>query len=310
MAFSKKTISILSSIALSVLLIVGAYGLSSLSSLVGIADAGSTDALLKAYAEKDTDSDGLFDWQESLYNTDPTNAHSVNKTVTDSEAVTQGLLKPKFESEQQTTVTVNTDIPGVDAKPGTLTDSFSRKFFEQYLTKRGAGAPNDAELKSFVESAAADLDRQTKISPAYTMRDVLNGNTGADGVAKYIQDMDRAVSANSPTAEKKDAFERFADYVNGADDSALTRVRTVGAAYSATGAAIMKVPAPLPIKEAHVRVANAYFVLGSVLADMGKMDSDPLRALVGASRYIDAWKEANEALANLASVVQAHVSGN
>ena len=66
MAFSKKTISILSSIALSVLLIIGAYGLSSLSSLIGIADAGSTDALLKAYAEKDTDSDGLFDWQESL----------------------------------------------------------------------------------------------------------------------------------------------------------------------------------------------------------------------------------------------------
>ena len=36
-----------------------------------IADAATSAELLKAYATKDADQDGLPDWQEALYGTDP-----------------------------------------------------------------------------------------------------------------------------------------------------------------------------------------------------------------------------------------------
>src|SRR3989344_3578766 len=54
--------------------------------------AESTAELLKAYAAKDTDGDGLPDWQEALYGTDPTNPRSVQASMTDAEAVAKGLV--------------------------------------------------------------------------------------------------------------------------------------------------------------------------------------------------------------------------
>ena len=91
------------SVAIFLLLIVTAYGMSGpLPFHTSTAGAESTHDLLVSYASKDTDNDGLPDWQESLYGTDPNNAHSVNATVTDGEAVTQGLVKARFATATTT----------------------------------------------------------------------------------------------------------------------------------------------------------------------------------------------------------------
>ena len=71
--FSTKAGSITIAVAFAVIVITGAWFLSKPGG-ASLANAESTEALLKSYAIQDTDGDGLPDWEESLYGTDPKKA--------------------------------------------------------------------------------------------------------------------------------------------------------------------------------------------------------------------------------------------
>jgi hypothetical protein len=120
---STKTTSIFISTACAVALVVSAFVLSSSQgpSRVG---AESSEELLRAYAEKDTDGDNLNDWLEVLYGADPHNPHSLDASLTDREAVDAGKAPPKFASEAAPEVDIGATLdvlPGGDATAGSLT---------------------------------------------------------------------------------------------------------------------------------------------------------------------------------------------
>lgn len=304
MATSTRTLSILGSLGISLLLIIGAYIISSPWFGVSTADAQDAQALLQTYAGKDTDSDGLFDWQEALYKTDPANAHSVDPTLTDLEAVEQGLVEPRFKSEEKDVPDEFYHITDKVADPNSLTDQFSKQFLEEYLSGRGGTPPTNAELQSFVKDAVEELNRRTAESPRYRLANLLTRSGTPEDIAEYIAEMDTAVTSNSPTYNEADALEHYADYVGYENKASLERVREVAGNYTATAEAIMKVRVPTPLHEEHLALANAYANFGGIVGDMGAMDTDPLLGLVGANRYIDAWQATVQSIVSMAQKVR------
>lgn len=304
MALSTRTSTILGSLVLGAAFIGGAFLLSSPNFGIGSAGAQSAEELLQAYASADTDGDGLPDWQEVIYGTDPENPSSVQADLTDLEALEEGLIEPKFRSSKPAPPEGFSTVSEIEAGPDTLTDQFSRTFLEKYLLTRGESAPSSAELQSFVSDAAADLSRQAEEAPAYRIANLSTRGSSAEDIAQYIQDLDRAVSSNSPSFNERDAFEHFADYILNGNEESLTRVAEVGKNYTDTAQAIVAVRVPPQFSSAHLALANKYATFGSILADMASMDTDPLLGLVGATRYIDAWQATMESIFALAQTVQ------
>lgn len=296
MAFSTRTkyIAVALVIAASS---VGAAFLLSGHSVISQANAGSTEELLKAYASKDTDGDGLMDWQESLYGTDEKNAHSVDATLTDKAAVEQGLVKPKFESEKPELS--EGDIPGTVVAEDTLTDRFAKEFFGTYLQEQDAGTPSEADVQAFVNSEIAKLPASE--GAHYSSSSVTKVAGGEEALRTYAADAEGAFALHTVSLPKGE-LEYFEDAVYRDDATALANIKRISDAYTGVASAFVKVKVPSEAAVAHLRAANALSRIGAIEGDMAAFGKDPLRGFVGLGSYEAAVTELNASFADLYKV--------
>ncbi len=268
------------------ILVIGAYIASGRQVPILSVNAESSEELLKEYAVKDTDSDGLADWEEALYGTDPRDAHSVRATLTDKEAVTQGIATPRYagQSFAAATSTVAVEVPGVPAAPDSLTEQFSRLFFSNYMTTRGDAPPSPEAAQSFVTSAVAELTATHGQTIAYAAGEVRVSGSGAAALRTYAVAVENAFFANDP---KQTASELayFQDAVQKGDTSGLSKLAIISNAYAGLGRDLMTISVPTEAATAHLSFANAVARLSTSVADMGAFEKDPLRAMLGLGQY-------------------------
>ncbi len=299
--YSIRTIGIIFASTLSVVFVVIAVLISGpLPFGLNKANATSTHDLLVSYAAKDTDSDGLPDWQEALYGTDPNNSHSVSPSATDGEAVSQGLVKPKFASATSTPVDASS-VPGVDAGPKTVTDQFARALFSQYLAQHTTDTPTPEAVAKFVEAGVADLTASQESPDAYNQGQVRVVGSGPDALIMYAASEENAFKAHTIASEKSEV-DYFADAVEKNDLTALAQVKKIGVAYGAIARAYIAVSVPREAAVPHLAVANALARVGADITDMSTMQSDPLLSYLGLAKYQKDVAELSTALAALNAV--------
>lgn len=303
MAHSTRTLRIVAASALALIMIGSAYALSGPLPFWNVVEAQSAEELLREYAARDSDSDGLPDWQEALYGTDPHNPESFQAGMLDGEAVAQGLIEPRVLVRPEGEPTDPESIPGTNAGPNSLTDRFAQAILTQYLQNRGTNRPTQAEIMSFVESAVSELSLTSSHPNRFTMQDVLNAPSGHDGLAAYAANAERAFRENASPAGKNELL-YFSDALKG-QTGAVSSIELISANYEAVANALIKVPVPPEARQAHLGLANALMQLSEVSADMASIETDPLRALMGIGlyeKYAQAWIAA---LSNMSAVFAA-----
>jgi hypothetical protein len=292
-SFSRKT-GIIGALVIAGVLVVGSVlitnkGLSFLSP--NSVNAESTQALLQAYAARDSDNDGLPDWEEALYGLDPNNPHSFSPNMTDGEAVAQGLVKPKFLSESASstadTASSTDALPNaITAAPGSLTEQFSQSLLTQYLNQssNNGAQMSDADIATFAQNAMQTFAQQHSQQDVYALGQVKTGGTGNSALQKYAVAAEQAITANTVnTSESEISY--FSDAIEKNDPTALKQVAAIGAAYTGLAPALMQIQVPQEAQQAHLEIANASARLGGDITDLSTMNSDPLRAYIGLEQY-------------------------
>jgi hypothetical protein len=252
------------------------------------ANAASTQALLQAYATRDSDGDGLPDWEEALYGLDPHNAHSFSPDMTDGEAVARGLVKPKFLISDTASSTASTtdDLDGSVSAPGSLTAQFSQILLTQYLTESSNddGTPSDTDLTTAAQIALQTFAQTNEHQNEYTIAQVQVGNTGQDAMKKYAADAENVFAENNPGTQENELI-YFSDVVEKNDPNALKNLIAIGNSYTDMAPAFMKLQVPIEAENSHLEIANAMYRLGADVTDMSMLNSDPLRAYFGLAQY-------------------------
>lgn len=294
MAHSTRTLPLIVASVTAVVLVAGAYVLSGPIPFIDRVTAESSDELLRSYAVKDSDADGLTDWQESLYGTDPTNPTSFRADLLDGEAARQELLTPKTILPTQD---LTTDLPGVDPAPSSLTEEFSRAFLGQYLLTRGAEPPTQEEMATFVSDAIAELVRTSLASPRYAASDVrVAAGDDAAAFRTYMKEMQAVSDAHEPLLEDRDvALIRKA--IEQSDAEALASLDDMSETYADLAEAVMEVRAPRSAVAAHAATANALSYLSIATGNVAKYADDPIRTLLGIGEYRESIRLTLEALA-------------
>lgn len=282
MAYSTRTVPIIIASVVAILLVAGAYVLSGPIPLIDRVTAESSEELLRAYAVKDTDSDGLTDWQEELYGTDPANPTSFRADLLDGEAARQELLTPKSLVREQEDLTE--DLPGTDPAADSLTEAFSKKFLAQYLSTRGTVPPTEAELIAFVEDAMTDLVREAAAHPQYSVQDAQVTANDVQEYRTYAANAAAALSGNAVSADKED-LAYFAAAVNGGDTASLKKLEKLSGAYTTIAAALFAVEVPRDMRTSHVAAVNAFDGLGTATAHLAELEDDPILAMLGIAEY-------------------------
>lgn len=247
-------------------------------------------SFLQAYndADRDSDNDGLKDWEEILWKTDPNKADTDGDGTPDAEEIKQNrnplvagpndeLKKTEEKSKTATTTT------------RTLTDKISEEFAVQYLTAAGTaeGALDIFQKKSIAESLIESLSRDAllykdrfsssdiRVAQSASQDSIKNYlNTTGDFLNKTFADLgepeisivDRALSA-----EKYEDLKKLDAYI---------------AAYQKTVEFLKKQSVPENYASLHLELMN--IMQNAAVADsfMRVTDKDPARGLMGLSLYV------------------------
>lgn len=292
--FTQRT-NIILSLIIAAGCIAAAFFLSGRATITPV-NAESTQELLKAYATKDTDSDGLADWQEDLYGSDPANPRSIDRSMTDKEAVDAGKAELRFKSEEPE-ISLGS-VPGIEAAPNTLTERFAQEFLGQYLLTHGTGVPTEEALTAFVNDAIASLDENP--TPSFSVSSIGSAPQGTS-LESYVGAAEAALLTPTVRAKESEIF-YFSDAVYKSDAEALEALATISASYDTLASAFAKVPAPSEARAKQLRTANALAHMGEVIGKMASYGEDPLLAFVGFGQYETAAFELAASFADFQSV--------
>lgn len=284
MKVSERTLRISGASLIALLMIGGAYALSGPSLLSSrIAGAESTEALLAAYASKDTDTDSLPDWQETLYGTDPARQDTDGDGVSDAEAVRQGLVKPSALASQLPEDPTGEDfveqLPGTDPAPGSITERFSRSFFDQYVAASN-GLPMDDVTRQQLTKKLFDQISQTVSQELESKYSSISVRTGATvSVVDYAAAVESVIISNDVQEGGNDPLVLMQRLIEEGDESARAKLEVLAASYRSIAIGLSEVRVPAQLAEDHARLVRSFDSLYRATRMVSKYEQDPLGTL-------------------------------
>lgn len=281
MTFTPRTVRIAGALVIAVLLVGVSYVLSGPSFLSSqIVGAESTDELLTAYAAKDTDADGLPDWQESLYGTDPAKSDTDGDGIKDGEAAAQGLLSTQklLTDTSQKPISVD-DIPGPLAKPGTLTDEFSKIFFERYMQNWNGEPLSDADQKALLTNLFGEFTARAQklLNSNYT--GVVVRKSADVTVLQYAGAVERVIQTNEVAEGAGSPIELANKFVEDNDRGALLKLKSLATAYRKISDGLIATQVPYELADTHLELIRAFDTLSRSTDVLSKYEEDPLAVL-------------------------------
>lgn len=298
-----RTLHLALASSIAVALIVSAYVFSGpFSFRPSTVDAATAESLLKAYATKDSDSDGLPDWQESLYGTDPTNPESVRAGVQDGDAVTQGLVKPKFESAQLPAPIDAESIPGTLPTDDSVTAQFSQAFFKSYMDAGGqtmTASDQQALLTKLMQDFTTRAQKLV-VSP-YTLVSVHTDTTIS--LISYTDSVERIILTNDVATGGGNPLDLMDAYINNGDASARTKLVTLGTSYAAIARELADMHVPPTLSSTHLVLMQSFDSLARATRLVANYEKDPIAVLGALAIYQPASTSAVDAFNKLAAAI-------
>lgn len=293
---------------LAVVIVAGAYTLARGIESPDVAQASAETALLQAVATKDSDSDGLADWEETLYGADPHTPDTFNLGMTDGEAVAKGLVVPKALND----ISVATSSPagisadGLPPPPaeGTLTADFAKNFFTSYLAAKQANGGADlseSDMKDVADKAVSSLS-SVAVAPDYkSVKDLTVSGSGADALKAFAVSAEAVFLKNTADATKT-PIGYLKSILEDNDATAFPHLSSLAGMYRGSAAGLAAIPAPRELSADRLALVNALMRMSQVTLDFTKADTDPLATILALQQYTDVAQELADTFLNIGRV--------
>lgn len=292
MAYSLRNWRTLAALLFAVVVVCGAYVAARTGGRPRVAEASTETALLEQIASKDSDGDGLPDWEEALYGTDPHKIDTRGLGMTDGEAVAKGLIVPQATA----------DIPQATSSPsgsaasdygltapaeGSLTDTFAKNFFTLYLNAKQANngaALTEQQTSDLANQAMAELTASVAPAPDFkSMHDLTVSGSGPDALRAFAASAENVLAAQQ-NHESKSELLYLQDALNG-DASALTHIKIIANSYTGAARGISVLPVPTELASADLALINAMERVGEISGNFLSAETDPITTMLALEQY-------------------------
>lgn len=250
--------------------------------------------------EKDSDSDGLKDWQETLWHTDPNSRDSDADGTSDGEEVLASRDPAKVGPDDAYTQATPPPVPVItpyaysyDQNLGeTLTEKVGINLASNYLSAKSKGAydvSTGAELVGNISSEALYAEIYTD----YGLADLKLATDAITTPNAYFSAVDRAVSRLTSSPYKD--VEIIAAALQTEDYSKLASLSIQASAYSRVRNDLLAINVPVEYASLHLRAVRAFDTIARSLEDIKERGAnDPVLILREISRYQLAISEITE----------------
>lgn len=284
MTASRSRWGIYAALCASAVLVLGAYLLATHGARTPLAEASTESALLAQVAARDSDNDGLPDWEESLYGTDPHNPDTRGLGMTDGEAVNRGLVVPRAVVPDPAN---STSATSTESAPTTLTDIFLRNFTTLYLSakEQASGATlTSAQTSQLADQAVNNLlDNLTLATSPRTAADLTVSGSGPNALRGYAAAAEVVFLAHKSTATTSE-MRYFRSAVDG-NSGATTQLSAIAASYRDDAAGLLVLPVPQELQGADLALINALRHLSDIIDDLARVTDDPLASMLALRLY-------------------------
>lgn len=246
--------------------------------------ASSSSANLTT-SQIDSDKDGLFDWEEALYGTDPNKADTDGDGTSDGEEVTLGrnpLIKgPKdFLTSKDNPIATSTEKETL-----TLTDTFARGFFAQFMNAQQSGTkitPDNAN--QFANDYLKTTTLPSISAKQYTQVDLSLTDSDQTNILNYEKAMTAVFAKYWPKGGTNELTIMQQAFTKN-DTKALDGLTTVISAYQNTLRNVLALSVPKLVAPLHLNVINSLGAYIETLRMIQLAYTDPLSGLVGLNAY-------------------------
>lgn len=297
---------VLTATLFSVALVFGVYFFARGVESPPVAQASTESALLQAVATKDSDNDGLPDWEEALYGTNPRVADSSRLGMTDGEAVSRGLIVPVAIA----------DVPGVPAsgsstatpEDDTLTTAFAKTFFTLYVAAKKAkdgGDLSEGEMNDVATKALESLSSSVAPVPDFkSAKDIKVSGSGPDALKAFAVSAEAVLLKNTSIATTSEI--RYLEHaIENDDEKAIPYIASIASAYRGSAAGLSVLPVPVELAKENLAVINALMRAGQVISDFTVVNSDPLVTMLALKQYPQAILGLGNAFIQIGTVYKA-----
>lgn len=235
--------------------------------------------------ETDRDKDGLFDWEETLWHTDPQKTDSDGDGTKDSDEVTQNRDPAKAGPNDELS---RADVSGSgSASAGTaattsltVTQTVSREMFASYLTLKQSGQLNEENQQKLIDAIVEDTQKRVA-PPSISITQLHIEGSGAAAMKAYSEKL-KAVMLPLATAQKQNEFVLLQGTLLAADSTAASDFATMIARYKQLADAMKTMTVPAEAAQLHLELINGILAVTDQYEALSVMRTDPIRAYAAA----------------------------
>lgn len=234
-----------------------------------VINGGANDSVADLI-NKDSDKDGLKDWEEALYGTDQNNKDSNNNGILDGTEVHKQNVAKNNQNGEATITT---------------TDQFGQQFFVAASALKNAGKFDPETVKDTAKIIYSNI-KQEEITPLYTINDlsVIKNATDAEILA-YSKNLGTVIQKYSKYNLGQE-ITVISTALETSDQTLPAKLLPYITAYTNIAKDTVEVAVPEKIAQLHLDLINNYRGTADSLKIVGKIFYDPLLSMNGLSQYL------------------------
>lgn len=234
--------------------------------------------------QKDSNNNGIPDWEESLWGLDPFSNGSSNKEF---------ILAKRETLARENNLTPNTN------QSLSENETLSREFFSIIMSLQQSGNLDETSMQSVGDTIGEKITA-TPIADIYTSTALLQVKNNPANIDSYRQSMSNLMTkyANKDIG-KELTFISVGLSTN--DPGALVEAGNVASSYESFSKDLMKIQVPNTLSATHLSLANDYGKVAKSVEGMSQMLADPIigmKAIINYKKYTDDLVSDMEKLSN------------
>lgn len=225
----------------------------------------------QALIEKDTDGDGVRDWEEILWGT------NINL------ASTFGMPDKEYINNKRKDVALVNNTSVVNTENLNDTDKFSREFFSTIIALKESGNLNSFNIANLATKFSSDLGSTANLAQNYTSEDIkLSSDTLTEKKAYYSKFSKALADAyNNGMGYELVALSDFAK----SEDLNNAQIIKISNYYKALTKALLEMKAPPSAQKMHLDLVNISDNMYLIFKNISQVENDSLIGLIAISQF-------------------------
>lgn len=222
---------------------------------------------------RDSDGDGVRDWEEFLWNLDPNNKDSNGNGLPDAEELEVRKIALRGTATVATSTTTST-----------FTDTFSREFFVAFSALKQSGNLTTSNIDQISKQSLEALTQAT-IQEKYSKKDLVLASSTSESKAIYEKNMSEIGKGLSVKTLGKE-LELLGRAINKPrSEKLITELKKIQQIYLTLAERTIKIAVPSAVQNTHLELANSYYKLGAAVGGLTQIYDDPALSIVYFNEY-------------------------